>query len=259
MKVSLLQYDIAWCSAEQNAKIVDNLVERVGETDLLLLPEMWSTGFVMNPDGVAEADGGRSLEWMRLTAARLDAAVAGSVAIRENDEYRNRFYFVRPDGSYDFYDKHHLFSYGGENRCYTPGQERRVVEWRGVRFLLLVCYDLRFPVFARCRDDYDAILLCANWPVSRQHSWEVLLQARAMENQSYVLASNRIGSDDMCEYQGGTMIVNPYGDILQRCPDQMEAVVSMELDMEMLAAFRAKFPVLQDSDSFICCGLSGRE
>ena len=250
MKVTQIQYDIAWGAPAENMKRIETLIDRTLQTDLIVLPEMWSTGFDMEPETIAEGADGASLQWMKQTAARLDCAVAGSIATIDSGEYRNRFYFVRPDGQYSFYDKHHLFSYAGENRRYTPGKERVVVEWRGVRIMLLVCYDMRFPVYARCVDDYDMMLVVANWPVSRQHSWNILTQARAMENQCYLAAVNRIGTDGMCEYTGGTSLINPYGDIINRCPDSTPSIITTDIDMEMLQSFRRKFPVLQDSDRF---------
>ena len=250
MRVTQIQYDIAWGSPAENIKRIEALIGNNPATDLIVLPEMWSTGFDIEPTNIAEGSDGASLQWMKQTAQNFDCAVAGSIATADGNEYRNRFYFVRPDGSHTFYNKHHLFSYAGENRRYTPGQTRTVVEWRGVRIMLQVCYDMRFPVFMRYIGDYDLMLVVANWPVSRQHSWDILTQARAMENQCYLAAVNRIGRDDMCEYIGGTSMVNPYGEVISRCPDSTPSVITTELDMEMLRSFRQKFPLLNDSDKF---------
>ena len=196
-----------------------------------------------------------SLEWMQQMANRLDAAIAGSIAVHLPDgTYRNRLYFVKPQENvqvsmfnFQWYDKHHLFSYGGETLNYTAGGERVSVEWRGVRFRLSICYDLRFPIWLRYNGDYDALICVASWPSVRMHAWKVLLAARAIENQCYVLGVNRIGRDPYCEYSGGTSVVDPFG-IATSCPDNEETVVTQTLDLKRLRAFRDKFPVLKEMD-----------
>ena len=162
--------------------------------------------------------------------------------------FYNRLYFVRPDGSVEHYDKRHLFTYGGEDKHFTRGNRRVVVAWRGVRLLLEVCYDLRFPVWSRNRGDYDAALYVASWPKSRVEAWSTLLRARAIENQCYVVGVNRIGEDPNCEYCGCSAIIDPYGRTLAECERDKECLAEAELDMEALRAFRAKFPVLRDAD-----------
>lgn len=248
MKVTLLQQDIVWANPAENRQRAERAILSAPGSDLYVLPEMWNTGFATKPTGIAETADGETLRWMKQMAAGKDAAVAGSIAIRESDgTYRNRFYFVKPSGQVEFYDKHHLFSYGGENEHYTAGQERTVVEWRGVRFLLLVCYDLRFPVWSRYRDDYDAILYVASWPMQRMRAWRILLRARAIENQCYVLGVNRVGHDPQCEYVGGTVAVDPYGRDTE-CAESMETTLTAELDMEFLHSFQEKFPQLKERD-----------
>ena len=254
MKTALLQSDIVWAEPEKNRRHFEEMMQRT-EADLYVMPEMFDTGFVVTPEECISPEWGeKTLCWMQDMAERRNAAVCGSVAVRvqENGEeqWRNRMYFVRPrkEGGVTVYDKHHLFEYGGETLSYTPGQKRVVAEWRGVRFLLEVCFDLRFPMWARCMDDYDCIIYVASWPNKRQHAWDILLQARAMENQSYVLGVNRIGKDPVCEYDGGTVVVYPYGNVVAAAPNGSEAVVTAEFDMEKLRAFREKFPVLKDRD-----------
>ena len=185
---------------------------------------------------------------MRDKAAELDAAVAGSVAVCENGRYYNRFYLVKPDGSFSSYDKKHLFTFGGEHERFTAGTERVVVEFRGVRILLEVCYDLRFPIWSRNHGDYDMILYVASWPSVRVGAWKSLLVARAIENQCYVAGVNRVGTDPTNEYSGGSMIIDPYGRVVASCEDGAEMSACAEIDMDMLEAFRKKFPVLNDSD-----------
>ena len=248
MKISIIQQDIAWADVSENIRRADAAVDSNPGADLYVLPEMFSTGFCTDPVGIAEGPELRSLEWMKAKAAKTDAAIAGSVAVEEDGRYYNRFYFVKPDGNVEWYDKKHLFTYGGEHERFTAGSERVVVEFRGVRFLLEVCYDLRFPIWSRNRGDYDMILYVASWPRIRVNAWKSLLVARAIENQCYVAGVNRVGTDPSNEYCGGSMVIDPYGKIIASCEDGVEMSAEAEIDMEMLEAFRAKFPVLNDSD-----------
>ena len=254
MKINLLQTDIVWASLQANHEHAEKMMRSMESADLYILPEMFSTGFATQPEGIAEdMQNGTtpSIEWMKKMACELDAAIAGSVAIREEDgRYYNRFCFVHPDGECTFYDKHHLFTYGGEHHRYTAGQERVVAEFRGVRFLLQICYDLRFPVFARNKADepYDAIIYVASWPTPRVDAWLALQKARAIENQCYVCAVNRVGTDPSCQYSGGTLMTDPYGKVVALCPMGEESAIHAELNMKELMAFREKFPVLEDAD-----------
>lgn len=254
MKINLLQTDIVWASLQANHEHAEKMMRSMESADLYILPEMFSTGFATQPEGIAEdMQNGTtpSIEWMKKMACELDAAIAGSVAIREEDgRYYNRFCFVHPDGECTFYDKHHLFTYGGEHHRYTAGQERVVAEFRGVRFLLQICYDLRFPVFARNKADepYDAIIYVASWPTPRVEAWLALQKARAIENQCYVCAVNRVGTDPSCQYSGGTLMTDPYGKVVAQCPMGEESAIHAELNMKELMAFREKFPVLEDAD-----------
>lgn len=249
MKVSILQHDIAWGNPTENRQHLEQLIESAPEADLYVLPEMWSTGFATDPEGLAERDDA-TLKWMKQMALRYDAALAGSVAVEENVKFYNRLYFVKPDGMVEYYDKHHLFSYGGEDKHYACGNKRVVVEWRGVRFLLTVCYDLRFPVWMRYCGDYDAMLCVANWPTVRIDSWNILLRARAIENQCFVVGVNRVGKDPNCEYCGCSAIINPYGQTIVECERHKECSAEAVLDMQMLQAYRAKFPALNEKDKF---------
>lgn len=263
--------DIAWEAPEQNRKMAERLMLSAEKSDLYVLPEMWNTGVTTEPQGVAEdAEEGETLQWMKRMAERLDAAVVGSIAVKSNPLpapplgeclYRNRMYFVTPDTitpfrgnncqssivNCQFYDKHHLFSYGGETENYTPGNDYVTVEWRGVRFHLCICYDIRFPLWIRNKDNYDVLICVASWPSVRMHAWQVLLGARAIENQCYVLGVNRIGKDPMCEYSGGTSLVDPFG-FAESCPDGEASVLTKTLDLKRLKAFREKFPVLKEMD-----------
>lgn len=254
MQITLLQRNIEWANPPVNRERTTHAIFSAPKSDLYVLPEMWNTGFVTCPadDNHIEDESGPTLSWMKQMAHQLDAAMAGSLSIKANDgTYRNRFYFVTPD-KVEYYDKHHLFTYGGEHLCYTPGQKRVIVEWRSVRFLLQVCYDLRFPIFARNKvteqPDYDCILYVASWPASRIEAWRTLLLARAIENQCYVCGVNRIGTDPTCQYCGGTAFIDPYGVRRQEVFMNQEGAITAQLNMDELNAFRKKFPVLLDRD-----------
>lgn len=248
MRVTILQRNIEWANPVLNIQRADEAISRNAGADLYVLPEMFSTGFCTQPEGIAESSESDTLRWMQRKAAEMDAAIAGSVAIEQEGRYYNRFYFVKPDGSVAHYDKKHLFTYGGEHLRFTAGEERVVVEWRGVRILLEVCYDLRFPIWARNRGDYDMILYVASWPTPRVAAWSALLVARAIENQCYVAGVNRVGTDPSCDYCGGSVVIDPYGKHIATCADGVECEATAEVDMAALEAFREKFPVLRDAD-----------
>lgn len=249
MKIGLLQTDICWNDVKKNIVQIESFLEGSEPADVYVLPEMWATGFDMNPAEETQTAAERALVWMKETAAGRNCCLSGSLAVEEGGIFRNRHYWVRADGSVAWYDKRHLFSPGFENKHYAAGSERVVVEHLGVRFLLQTCYDLRFPVFSRNMGDYDVALYVANWPEVRQHAWEVLLQARAIENQCYVCGVNRTGFGDGITYAGGSVLVSPYGQELVKLSHHAGLVVG-EVDLLSLARFRQKFPVLQDADHF---------
>jgi predicted amidohydrolase len=250
MIVTLLQTDIQWSDPEENIRRAELLISSQLRADLYVLPEMWATGFATKPMDVAEEEQNAvSLRWMRETAKRLDCALSGSLAVRTEDGlFRNRHYFVSPDKTY-YYDKHHLFTYGHEDRYFTSGQEHTVVNFRGVNILLLTCYDLRFPLWSRygLAGTYDMIVCVANWPDSRQLPWRYLTRARAIENQCYLVGVNRVGSDDFCNYQGESLVCDSSGETLVVCGNQQEAK-TVTLDFEALAKTRGRFKVLEDRD-----------
>jgi predicted amidohydrolase len=251
MKVCLVQFDIAWGDPQANCARLDTLLAGAPKADLYVLPEMFTTGFATQPGATVEHEPCVGLAWMQRKAAELQAAVAGSIALDAGTgKCVNRFFFVRPDGSFEQYDKRHLFGYGGEGERFAGGKRRVVVEYGGVRFLLAVCYDVRFPVWLRNRDDYDAILLVASWPDVRRFAWDTLGRARAIENACYLAAVNRVGTDPACSYNGGTAFIGPFGETLAAVPDGEEGFACAELDLEHLAAYHAKFPVLEDADDF---------
>lgn len=255
MRITLFQQNIDWLSPESNYDKIESVLAAHPDTDLLVVPEMCSTGFVTNPQP-GEVEPVAAVESRLLTLSRrYSTAICGSfaVSLAENDENRNRCYFATPEGDLHHYDKHHLFSIGGEARGYKPGQERPVVEWRGVRFMLVVCYDLRFPVWSRntASAPYDIMICVANWPMQRRLAWDTLLAARAIENQAFVVGVNRVGKDAMCAYDGGSRAIHPYGHLLAQCPENDESVCSFEPEMKKLEDYRRKFPSWKDADPFI--------
>lgn len=250
MKLLLLQTDIVWKDPQANLQRAGELITAAPQADLIALPEMFTTGYATDPAGAAEKDGAAVLEWMRQTARETGAAVTGSVAVEDEGRFYNRMFFVKPDGTHTVYNKRHLFSFAGEDKSYTAGTERVVVEWQGMRILLQVCYDLRFPVFARNRGDYDMIIYSANWPTVRIDVWNTLLKARAIENLCYVAGVNRVGNDPYTSYSGGTYLFDFKGKTAAQAHENREEAVFAETDKETLDAFRAKFPAGDDADDF---------
>lgn len=245
-RVAILQRDIAWQSVDANLDSLERMFQGV-EADVVVLSEMFQTGFVTSPESVA--DDGHTLGWMVRMAKEYNFALVGSVVVKEGQNYYNRMYFAKPTGEVEYYDKHHLFSVGGEDKYFTAGQRRVVVEWRGVRYLLEICYDLRFPVWSRNRGDYDAIIYSALWPKSRREVWRTLLRARAIENQALVIGVNRIGKEPDLEYSGDSAIIDSLGRVVVDAMDR-ECIEIAEVDIEDINQFRERFNVSRDADNF---------
>ena len=254
MKVTVLQMNSVWANPDENIKRAERLMSKTHDSDLYVLPEMWSTGFATEPIGIAEEESTcKALSWMKETADNYQIAICGSLAISENEIYRNRLYFIDGrKGMVSYYDKHHLFRYGHEDQFYKPGGEHTIIEYMGFRILLLTCYDLRFPLWSRYADNlkYDMIICVANWPESRQNAWQILTRARAIQNQAFVVACNRIGDDNYCHYRGQSSIISPIGKTLASCPPDEESSISFLLNLESLVQLRAKFKVLNDRDQW---------
>lgn len=250
MRIVILQTDIVWANPSANVEIVDGIIDKYDDVDIFVLPEMFSTGFCTIPERIAEKSDSQTLEWMKRTAQRKKCAIAGSIALENEGRYYNRFYFVKDDGTAEWYDKKHLFTYGGEHKRFTAGDRRVIVSYKGVRILLQVCYDLRFPVWSRNKNDYDVAFYVASWPTMRVEAWKLLLKARAVENQCYVVGVNRVGKDPNCEYIGGSAVISPYGKVVAACEDGKPCEATADIDMSELEAFRKKFPVLTDADTF---------
>lgn len=251
LRIAVLQPDIEWAAPARNLDCFEPHVAACG-ADLLLLPEMFATGFCLDPARIAEPADGAILATLRRWAARYDCALAGSVAVSEGGSFHNRMYFVEPSGCVCSYDKHHLFTPGGETAAYRAGNRRTVVDYRGMRFLLAVCYDLRFPVWLRCRNDYDALLCCASWPASRREAWRALLRARAIENQCYVAAANRVGCDPAAHYAGDSVLLDFRGRTLSEAGDGA-CRIDATFDPAAVVSFRREFPFLNDADDFRLC------
>ena len=248
-KITLVQPDIIWEDRKANLKKYSEMLSKLEQTHLIVLPEMFTTGFSMNPEKLKENMDGPSVQWMKILAQKKNTAVAGSLIIEDNGHTFNRFLWVFPDGKVEFYDKHHLFTMSGEHLHYSQGNKKLVVEYLGWRFCPLICYDLRFPVWSRNTENYDVLLYVANWPSQRHHVWKNLLAARAIENQSYCIGLNRVGTDGTgLNYLGDSALVDPKG--IASFLGEKEQVKSVEISYDDMHQFRKKFPVLEDKDEF---------
>lgn len=253
MKVTLLQTDIIWGEPQANIQQAERLIVENPGSDLYILPEMWSTGFATDPRGIAEdEESSISLKWMKRISEQLKCAICGSLAIKNSDgSYRNRHYFINGrNGSCQHYDKHHLFTYGGEHIHYKAGSEHTIVNYCGFRILLLTCYDLRFPIWSRYSSnlEYDLIVCVANWPDTRQNAFHILTRARAIENMSYLIAVNRVGNDKHSHYRGCSCVISPIGKTLVACKPNIQSAVTYKLDLPYVQNKRLKFKVLEDRD-----------
>ncbi|MFO7755809.1 MAG: amidohydrolase [Bacteroidales bacterium] len=253
MKISLVQSDILWEDKKANfLKYESMLAGLKGNTDLVVLPEMFNTGFSMNSRDMAEDMDGQTMEWMKDISSAGNFGLAGSFIATEDGKYYNRLVFMKPGGDYYVYDKGHLFRMEKENMFYTKGDRRVTVPFRGLNFSLQICYDLRFPVWSRNRNNaYDILIYIANWPAARRRVWTTLLPARAIENQSYVIGVNRVGRDgNGIDYCGDSLVAGPRGDIPAAAEENAEEVVTVDLSPLELGQFREKFPVWRDADDF---------
>lgn len=253
MRITIVQTALHWENPTANrAMLADKLLPLAGQADLVVLPEMFTTGFSMRAAALAEGMDGPTVAWLQEQAAQLGAAVVGSFICSDNGRFFNRLLAVLPDGQYRHYDKRHLFGLAGEHQTYSAGAERLVFDWQGWRICPFVCYDLRFPVWSRqnMRDSYDLLLYVANWPARRGHHWRSLLPARAIENQCFVAAVNIVGADgNGHEYQGDSGIWDFSGQALCRISGQ-EGIFTATLEREPLRLYREQLPFLQDGDAF---------
>ncbi|MEM6964362.1 MAG: amidohydrolase [Bacteroidota bacterium] len=251
LRVTLVQSDIIWERIDEN---LSNFAQRItllaNQTDIIILPEMFTTGFSMNPASVAEKMNGKTMEWLAHQAKAAAAVVTGSFVAEENGAYFNRLVWMQPDGKYYSYDKKHLFTLAKENEYYQAGTERLVVEWKGWKICPLICYDLRFPVWSRNNVGYDLLIYIASWPTPRTNAWQTLLAGRAIENQAYTIGVNRVGEDNnKLNYSGASSVIDYSGKTIYSAVEQ-EAIFTATLDYEKQRHFRTKLNFLADQDAF---------
>ncbi|RTE66236.1 amidohydrolase [Amphritea opalescens] len=253
LKITLIQPDMLWQNPAENRQMYERLMDQnASDTQLVLLPEMFTTGFTMDSRLAAEPMGGDTCQWLQQQAIQRGVAITGSLAVAVDDGYVNRMIFTFPDGTQSYYDKRHLFRMAGEHERYQPGDQRVIVEYAGWRILLQVCYDLRFPVFSRNNNDYDLALYVANWPAPRRQPWRKLLQARAIENLCYVAGVNRVGQDaNGHDYSGDSLLVDFKGDLLIDREPGIPFCATETLSASALTDFNQKFPAWMDADSFL--------
>lgn len=252
LHVSVFQFDLVWENPVANRTKIDEWLRKSNEkTDVIFFPEMFTTGFSMNVSGLAETMDGETVGWMKARSAEFQTALCGSLIIREDGKFFNRLLFVEPSGEVHFYNKRHLFTMSKEESHFEKGTERLIVNYKGWRICTLICYDLRFPVWARNRDEYDLLVYSANWPQARTEVWNTLLRARAIENQAYVVGANRVGVDgNLVSYSGNSQLINPKGGLLSEIGDHHKGIVSAGLSFSEMIKFRTDFPVLNDADEF---------
>ncbi|MEP5764972.1 MAG: amidohydrolase [Halieaceae bacterium] len=256
LTIALLQQELAWEDPAANREQFGASIAGLdSDTDLVILPEMFTTGFSMNAEEVAEDGATSTLPWLQELASSHDVAITGSLAVREGGEVFNRLLFVTPDGQYQHYDKRHRFRMSGEDKHYGAGADKLIVQWRDWRICPMICYDLRFPVWTRNRptdhtEAYDALIFVANWPAKRRQHWRQLLIARAIENQAYCIGLNRVGSDgNGLDYSGDSLVLAADGELLLDCEDQ-PGIFSATLDAQRMQTYRDKFPCHKDADEF---------
>jgi omega-amidase len=256
LSITIIQTNLHWENKAANLRMLKNKINAIEEkTEIIVLPEMFTTGFSMQPQLFAETMEGETIQWMKEVSANNKVALTGSIIIKEEDKYFNRLIWMLPNGELGYYDKRHLFAYGDEHTHYTAGNKRLIASVKGWKINLQICYDLRFPVWARQQSttnerEYDVLIYVANWPDKRIHAWKTLLCARAIENQSYVIGVNRIGEDgNKIYHSGNSLIIDPLGQVLYYMADE-EDIFTIVLEKEKLEEVRAKFPFWRDADYF---------
>jgi predicted amidohydrolase len=251
MKIALIQTSLIWENPNENRSLIQYKINAISQyVDLIVLPEMFTSGFTMNPKNVAETMQGETILWLKYVAKSKNCAITGSLVIEENGNYFNRLVYVFPNGEIQYYDKRHLFTLAGEDKVYTSGTEKLIVTYKGFKICPLICYDLRFPVFSRNIEDYDVLIYVANWPKLRVNAWDILLKARAVENMSYVIGVNRIGIDNNNhEYVGHSQAVDFLGNYIVE-PYETEDIFIVELSKEKMLETRSKLAFLNDKDAF---------
>jgi len=250
--IALIQMDLTWENPIDNIEKIDKFLDQLTQpADIVFLPEMFSTGFSMNVKDLAESMDGETMKWMKMRSKQSNIALCGSLIIKEEGEYFNRLVFVEPEGKVYHYNKRHLFTMGNEESHFHKGSERLIINYKGWRICPLICYDIRFPVWSRNKDEYDLLVYVANWPANRSEVWDILLKARAIENQAYVAGINRVGVDGTkIHYTGDSQVLDAKGRCLANVNPGKEAVVKAQLSLSELERFRTIFPVLKDGDTY---------
>ena len=252
LSISIIQTNLLWEDKAGNLEHFQRKIEGAdSNTDLIILPEMFTTGFSMNPKPFAEKMTGQTVNWMKKTAKKTAAAIAGSIIIEEGGKYLNRFLFVKPDGKIEYYDKRHLFAMAGENKFYEQGTANTIIDYKGWKIMPQICYDLRFPVWSRNTDGYDLLIYVANWPEKRIAHWDTLLKARAIENQAFVAGVNRIGKDgNDYRHSGNSAVYNPLGKQISKTKPNEDHAENISLNLELVQNTRESLPFLSDKDIF---------
>ncbi|WP_142784215.1 amidohydrolase [Changchengzhania lutea] len=252
LKIALIQSDLIWENPEANRNMFSEKIESISEIlDIIVLPEMFTSGFTMNAKTLAEPMNGPTVNWMKTVAAKRHVALMGSIVISEDNNYYNRLLFVEPSGQIFYYDKRHTFTLVGENETYTAGTAKLIIQYKGWKLRPLICYDLRFPVWSRITEDYDVIFYVANWPKPRVSAWDTLLKARAIENMSYCIGVNRVGVDGVnSEYSGHSAAYDVLGNNMTNIEANKEAIEIVTLEKHHINAYRNKLKFLDDRDAF---------
>lgn len=252
LKIALIQSSLFWEQPEKNRVYFSEKIDSISEVvDLILLPEMFTSGFTMNPENVYETMEGSTITWLQKLSKEKQTAIGGSLVIKENNNFYNRFVFVKPDGTINTYDKRHTFTLAGEDKVYKAGIKKIIVDYKGWRICPLICYDLRFPVWARNTENYDVLLYVANWPKPRVDAWDTLLKARAIENMSYSIGVNRVGNDaNNLEYSGHSGAYDTLGKLLTNFEDSKEGIEIVTLEKNHVSEIRNKLKFLDDRDLF---------
>lgn len=251
LRIALIQTNLIWENPKANRTHFENKVSTIHNTDLIILPEMFTTGFTMNAATIAETMDGATISWLKQLAKDKQTAITGSLVIKEGEKYYNRLVFVEPCGKLSYYDKRHTFTLAGEDKVYTAGAEKIIIDYKGWKICPLICYDLRFPVWARNTRDYDLLLYVANWPKIRVSAWEALLKARAIENMSYCIGVNRVGIDaNNYAYSGHSAAYNVLGHRIDTLPTDQDAIEIVTLEKNHIKTYRKKLGFLEDRDYF---------
>lgn len=252
LKITIIQSELVWENSAQNRQVFLEKIKSISEVvDLIILPEMFTTGFTMNPEKVAETMDGETIHWLKYLAKEKNTAITGSLIIKEGNKYYNRLVFVHPTGEIKTYDKRHTFTLAGEDKIYTAGNKKLIVAYKGWKICPMICYDLRFPVWSRNTDDYNLLIYVANWPKPRITAWSTLLKARAIENMSYVVGVNRIGADDNGhEYSGNSAAYDALGEEISTIEPNKNTTEIISISMDELTKTRNKFGFLEDRDKF---------